>query len=119
MTPEVTYVMKALKQNKFLFLFLVSISYNSYNTRGLTSSYNYMILFHMINAGLIAKIDDFQPLSPNNLAQRGGRRYIHDGMFYIADDPFYPEVRVRYFDQKTFASIRYRIQKCPKKFLCL
>lgn len=45
-----------------------------------------------LSKGLIVKIDDFQPLSPNNLAQRGGRRYIHDGMFYIADDPFYPEV---------------------------
>lgn len=65
----------------------------------------------MINAGLIVKINDFQPLSPNNLAQRGGRRYIHDGMFYIADDPFYPEVRVRYFDQKTFESIHRQIKK--------
>ncbi|XP_068714626.1 transmembrane protein 43-like isoform X1 [Montipora foliosa] len=52
-----------------------------------------------LSKGLIAKINDFQPLSPKDLVQTGSRRYIHEGMFYIAEDPFYPlvgDVRVQF-----------------------
>jgi len=47
----------------------------------------------LIFVGLIAKINDFKPLTPKDLVQTGRKRYIHDGMFYVSDDPFYPSVR--------------------------
>lgn len=51
----------------------------------------------MIFVGLIAKINDFKPLAPKDLVQTGRKRYIHDGMFYVSDDPFYPSVRKYFF----------------------
>ncbi|KAK2571176.1 Transmembrane protein 43 [Acropora cervicornis] len=53
-----------------------------------------------LSKGLIAKINDFKPLTPKDLVQTGRKRYIHDGMFYVSDDPFYPsvgDVRVQFY----------------------